>query len=62
MATRPGRLARQGFCSACLWLFAGNERAARFGRSGGWVPDGRRRTDVVWGIAVDVIGYRRPLT
>ncbi len=57
-----GRLARQGFSSACLWLFAGNERAARFYRSGGWVPDGRRRTDVVWGIAVDVIGYRRPLT
>jgi GNAT superfamily N-acetyltransferase len=55
------RLARQGFSEACLWLFAGNERAARFYRGDGWAPDGRRRRDDIWGITVDVVGYRRPL-
>ena len=56
-----GRLADLGFRQVILWLLAGNARAARFYRIDGWVPDGSRRTESVWGVTVDEIRYRRSL-
>jgi GNAT superfamily N-acetyltransferase len=55
------RLAKHGFGQARLWVFAGNDRAERFYQHDGWTPDGRRREDEVWGVAVTEIGYRRSL-
>ena len=55
------RLLALGFGTAVLWLLAGNVRAERFYRSDGWVPDGRHRTEAVWGVMVDEVRYRRAL-
>jgi GNAT superfamily N-acetyltransferase len=55
------RLSCAPFTEAVLWVLVGNERAERFYRIDGWSPDGRQRRDVVWGVSVDEIGYRRPL-
>jgi GNAT superfamily N-acetyltransferase len=55
------RLVEQGFRSAVLWLLAGNARAERFYRIGGWAPDGMRRTDTMWGVTVDEGRWRRDL-
>lgn len=54
-------LFERGFEHAVLWLLAGNQRAARFYRKDGWLPDGQQRTEQIWGIAVDEIRYRRAL-
>jgi GNAT superfamily N-acetyltransferase len=54
-------LSRQGFVEAILWVLAGNERARRFYVADGWDPDGSRREEVVWGVTVDEVRYRRPL-
>ncbi len=50
-----------GFHNAVLWVMAGNARAERFYRIDQWSPDGRRRTDVVWGVTVNEVSYRRGL-
>ncbi len=42
------RLRDAGFRRAVLWLLAGNERAARFYRSGGGAPEGVRRREEPW--------------
>lgn len=55
------RLVDLGFRNAVLWLLAGNARADRFYRIDGWMPDGSRRTDSVWGVTVDEVRYRRAL-
>lgn len=55
------RLREQGFRDAVLWLLAGNRRGERFYRGDGWVADGTVRKDVVWGVAVDEVRYRRAL-
>jgi ribosomal protein S18 acetylase RimI-like enzyme len=55
------RLSRRGFTEAVLWVLVGNERAERFYRIDGWSPDGRQRRDLVWGVTVDEVCYRRPL-
>ena len=55
------RLFGIGFRNAILWVMAGNVRAERFYQIDGWVPDGRRRTDSVWGIAVNEVRYQRGL-
>ncbi|MBK7641872.1 MAG: GNAT family N-acetyltransferase [Planctomycetes bacterium] len=55
------RMSAYGLRSARLWLLAGNTRAARFYQLDGWVEDGERRTEVVWGASVDEIGLRRGL-
>ncbi|HEX3435268.1 MAG TPA: GNAT family N-acetyltransferase [Pseudacidobacterium sp.] len=55
------RLLELGFQHACLWLLVGNARAARFYEIDGWLPDGQRRTDSVWGVTVDEIRYQRGL-
>ena len=56
------RLVEMRFRRAVLWLLAGNARADRFYRMDGWAPDGLRRSDTVWGAAVDEVRYRRALT
>jgi hypothetical protein len=50
-----------GFTEALLWVLIGNDRAERFYRADGWLPDGQRRDDDVWGARVSEIGYRRRL-
>jgi len=50
-----------GFRNALLWVLVGNVRAERFYRIDGWAPDGRRRTDSVWGVTVNDVRYQRGL-
>ncbi len=54
-------LAAAGVAEAHLWLLAGNARAQRFYERDAWTTKGTRRTDTVWGVAVDEIEYRRCL-
>jgi len=61
VADARARLARHGFDEAVLWVLAGNERAERFYRRDGWVADGSRRQDDVWGVTVDLVRWRRAL-
>lgn len=56
-----GRLLELGFQNAFLWVLKGNIRAERFYQRDGWMPDGVRRTQTVWGITVDEIRYQRRL-
>ena len=55
------RLAQDRFADAVLWVLVGNDRAERFYRLDGWLPDGSRRIAQVWGAAVDEVRYRRHL-
>ena len=55
------RLMQFGFQNALLWVMHGNTRAARFYEIDGWVADGKRRTDTVWGMNVEEVRYRREL-
>jgi len=55
------RLALQGFEEGRLWVLVGNERAERFYREDGWLPDGSRRLEEVHGVTVDEVRYRRAL-
>jgi GNAT superfamily N-acetyltransferase len=50
-----------GFHNAVLWVLKGNLRAEGFYHNDGWVPDGLRRTDSVWGVTVDELRYQRGL-
>ena len=61
MAEARERLSGRGFTEAVLWVLVGNERAERFYRIDGWRPDGRRRREMVWGVTVEEIAYRRHL-
>jgi GNAT superfamily N-acetyltransferase len=54
-------LVEAGFRKAMLWVLVGNARADRFYQKDKWLPDGTRRTDTVWGLQVDELGYRRDL-
>jgi GNAT superfamily N-acetyltransferase len=56
------QLSASGFTEAQLWVLLGNERADRFYRADGWVPDGRRREDDVRGIRVMDVCYRTTLS
>jgi hypothetical protein len=40
-------------------VLVGNTRAERFYQRDGWTTDGARRSDTVWGAAIDEIAYRR---
>jgi GNAT superfamily N-acetyltransferase len=55
------RLAGDGFDHAVLWVLVANRRARRFYEADGWVADGSRRDDQVWGAKVDEVRYRRHL-
>lgn len=55
------RLTARGFAEAVLWIIAGNTRAERFYRADGWLPDGARREEEIWGVRVDEIRFRRTL-
>lgn len=61
ISTARHRLIELNYHRACLWLLAGNTRAARFYGADGWVPDGTTRTDHIWSIAVNEVRYRRSL-
>jgi len=54
-------LRRRGFSEAILWVMAGNERAERFYRADGWMPDGGRKREEHWGVVVNELRYRRAL-
>jgi ribosomal protein S18 acetylase RimI-like enzyme len=54
-------LVARAFDEALLWVLAGNDRAERFYRADGWLPDGLRRTVEVWGVLADESRYRRRL-
>jgi GNAT superfamily N-acetyltransferase len=54
-------LLAHGFRNALLWILAGNLRAARFYQIDHWAPDGRRKTDSIWGVTVDEVRYQRVL-
>jgi ribosomal protein S18 acetylase RimI-like enzyme len=54
-------LAAAGLTEAHVWVLVGNTRAERFYQRDGWATDGTRRSDMVWGTAVDEIAYRRRL-
>jgi GNAT superfamily N-acetyltransferase len=55
-------LGAAGFASATLWVLETNARAIRFYAHRGWEPDGAVRDDVVEGITVRDVRYRRKLT
>jgi GNAT superfamily N-acetyltransferase len=55
------RLVELGFQQATLWVMKGNERAERFYAIDGWKPDGHERSEVMWGVAVNELRYRRQL-
>ncbi len=55
------RLAELGFTAAILWVLEGNERGERFYRADGWVADGARREDEVWGVMVGEVRFARRL-
>jgi GNAT superfamily N-acetyltransferase len=61
MAQSRAQLGRHGFTEGFLWVLVGNDRAQRFYGIDGWLPDGRRRTQEIWGVSVDEICYRRHL-
>lgn len=61
VAAARGGLAEQGFRQALLWVMAGNERAERFYGADGWLPDGLRRSEHVWGVTVNEVRYVRGL-
>ena len=61
VAAARSRLFDLGFRHAVLWVLVGNVRAERFYRIDRWAPDGRRRTESVWGVTVDEIRYQRTL-
>jgi GNAT superfamily N-acetyltransferase len=54
-------LFEQSFRNAVLWILSGNIRAHRFYQRDGWAPDGVRKTDSIWGVAVDEVRYQRVL-
>jgi len=57
-----GRLVGAGFGHAVLWVLLGNRRAIRFYERDGWRADGSVRQEVVWGVPVDEVRYRRRLS
>lgn len=47
------------FASATLWVLEGNVHAIRFYERLGWRPDGAVKDDVIGGIAIRELRYRR---
>ncbi len=61
IAAARARLFGRHFEDAILWVLRGNERAARFYRSDGWLADGCQREADIWGIIVHEERYQRKL-
>jgi ribosomal protein S18 acetylase RimI-like enzyme len=49
---------RRGCSEAVLWVLVGNSRAQRFYRADGWLPDGGRRVETIWGVWADLARWR----
>ncbi|MCK9897877.1 GNAT family N-acetyltransferase [Frankia sp. AgB32] len=62
MAAAVRTLGAGGFTSATLWVLESNARAIRFYTYQGWEPDGAARDDVVEGITVRDVRYRRKVS
>lgn len=54
-------LREAGYRDAVLWVLDGNARARRFYELAGWAPDGTTKDDVVAGVPVTEVRYRRAL-
>jgi ribosomal protein S18 acetylase RimI-like enzyme len=61
MAEAESRLAADGFPEVILWVLVGNAQAQGFYRALGYAPDGGHRHEDVYGVAAEVIRYRRAL-
>lgn len=61
MAAAVASLRAAGFRSATLWVLESNARARRFYELAGWAPDGATKDDVVAGVPVSEVRYRRAL-
>ena len=55
------RLSAEGVVEAILWVLVGNERAERFYRADGWLPDGTTRHERFWDLPVPVARFRRQI-
>ena len=55
------RLSAEGLVEAILWVLVGNERAERFYRADGWLPDGTTRHERFWDLPVPVARFRRQI-
>ncbi len=62
MAASVRTLGAAGFTSATVWVLATNARAIRFYAYQGWEPDGVARDDVVEGITVRDVRFRRKIS
>ena len=61
IAAARRRLAQQGFGTAILWVLDSNARAYRFYSKDGWLADGARRMEKLWGVLVQELRYQRTL-
>ena len=61
MAAAVASLRAQGFRAATVWVLDVNVRARRFYELAGWAPDGATKDDVVAGVPVSELRYRREL-
>ena len=61
MAAAVEWLRSAGYREAVLWVLDSNARARRFYELAGWTPDGTTKDDVLAGVAVTEVRYRRTL-
>jgi GNAT superfamily N-acetyltransferase len=61
MAAAVEALQAAGFRQATLWVLADNPRARRFYAAARWTEDGATKDDVVGGVPVTEVRYRRAL-
>ena len=61
MAAAVDRLRAAGYREAVLWVLDRNARARRFYELAGWAPDGTTKDDVIAGVPVIEVRYRRTL-
>ena len=55
------RLSGRGFTEAVLWLLVGNDRGLRFYQQHGWAPNGRKRSEEIWGVRIRELQLERRL-
>lgn len=61
IATSLDTLVEAGYRQATLWVLATNDRARRFYRAGGWLPDGAVKEETLNGVPLTEVRYRRAL-